>query len=128
MPFIKRLGFFLVGLSIGLIFLAIFLKKKSAETGTEFCYLPNCRVLKELRNKPLQYSGRVEAMLMDQVVDSTDIAYLLKEGDVDFGASDTEAEPCTIYKIEGQPREKQLLLTAQNCDSLVRIEAINLVE
>ena len=35
MPFLKRLGYFLVGLSLGLIFLAFFLRKKTDETGAE---------------------------------------------------------------------------------------------
>jgi len=53
MGFIKRLGWYLLGLSVGLIFLVFFLKKKSDETGVSFCYLPNCRVLKDIRSKPL---------------------------------------------------------------------------
>jgi len=51
MAFIKRLGWYLVGVSIGLVFLAFILKKKSGEEGIDFCYLPNCRVLKDIRSK-----------------------------------------------------------------------------
>ena len=116
MPFLKRLGYFLVGLSIGLIFLAIFLKKKTDETDTEFCYLPNCRVLKELRSKPL----RIDTSL-NKTTDSLLIQYLLREGDVDFGQSDTQAEPCKIYRISGSKEEKTLNVTVENCDTFVRL-------
>ena len=63
MAFLKRLGFYLIGFSIGLVFLFFFLKKKSDETGASFCYLPNCRVLKELRSKPLAYSKQIDQMI-----------------------------------------------------------------
>ncbi|NAS13597.1 DUF4258 domain-containing protein [Poritiphilus flavus] len=120
MPLLKRIGLYLVGLSIGLIFLTLFLKKKSDQTGTEFCYLPNCRVLKDLRSKPISYSGSVEAMMQDQVLDSAVIARFLSDGDIDFGLSDTKAEPCKTYVIEAELRTGSGKLTVSNCpDSLV---------
>jgi hypothetical protein len=112
MPFLKRLGYFLIGLSIGLIFLALFLKRKTDETGTEFCYLPNCRVLKELRSKPMQIDTSLKTN-----TDSLLIKYLLQEGDVDFSKSDTRAEPCKIYRISGSKEERTLRITIENCDS-----------
>ena len=116
MPFLKRLGYFLIGLSIGLIFLALFLKKKTDETGTEFCYLPNCRVLKELRSKPMRIDSALQT-----TTDSLLIQYLLKEGDVDFSNSDTRAEPCKIYRINGSRGERSLTITLENCDTFTRL-------
>lgn len=110
MPFLKRLGYFLIGLSIGLIFLAVFLRKKTDETGTEFCYLPNCRVLKDLRSKPL----RIDSLLTTPT-DSLLIRYLLSEGDVDFKKSDTRAEPCKVYRITGSREGRTLWITVENC-------------
>ena len=117
MSLLKRLGFYLIGLALGLIFLAFFLNRKKAE----FCYLPNCRVLKELRSKPLIYSSEADSDLQNQQLDSTDIFHFLSQGNVNFRASDTEADPCKIYVIEGAPREYAMELTVQNCDSLVTI-------
>ena len=117
MSFLKRLGFYLTGLAIGLIFLAFFLNRKNAE----FCYFPNCRVLKELRSKPLVYSDEARQAILQQKLDSTDITYFLSQGDVDFRTSETDATPCKIYVIEGKPREEMMLLSLQNCDSLVTV-------
>jgi hypothetical protein len=52
MKFKHRLGFFLGGFSIGLVFLAFFLKQKK----TKFAYGPNDRVLKNINDKPIQFS------------------------------------------------------------------------
>jgi hypothetical protein len=112
MPFLKRLGYFLIGLSLGLIFLAIFLRKKTEETGTEFCYLPNCRVLKDLRSKPLEVDSS-----MAVAPDSLFLQYLLKEGKVDFKHSDTRATPCKTYRVSATRGEKTLRVTLQNCES-----------
>ncbi|MGB5507387.1 DUF4258 domain-containing protein [Robiginitalea sp.] len=121
MPFLKRLGYFLVGLSIGLIFLAFFLRKKTDETGTEFCYLPNCRVLKELRSKPM----RTDPALIVSI-DTLLIQELLREGSVDFKASDTKASPCKIYRIEHETEEGEMRITLENCQEYTLLKAYDL--
>ncbi|MCK0159512.1 DUF4258 domain-containing protein [Allomuricauda sp. F6463D] len=120
MAFLKRLGWYLVGLSIGLIFLVFILKKKSGEEGLDFCYFPNCRVLKDMRSKPLNFSES----LPEQYRDTLMIQSFFKDGDVDFGRSDTKAEPCKIYFISHEYNGEELELKAKNC--LDRVEVENL--
>lgn len=124
MPFLKRLGYYLVGLSIGLVFLAFFLKKKSEETGTSFCYLPNCRVLKELRSKPLStsYLNKSSTSL---VLDSIAIKEFLVNGKVDFKASNTKAEPCGLYVINVKGDATPAQITVENCKDSVKVVAYN---
>ena len=121
MAFMKRLGYYLLGLSIGLIFLAFFLKKKSEETGTSFCYFPNCRVLKELRSKPYdlrEYQGRF--------LDSTLIRSFLTEGSVRFKESDARAEPCPLYVIDHEYEGQSARMRLANCADTVRITDFSL--
>lgn len=120
MAFIKRLGWYLVGLSIGLIFLAVFLKKKSEETGTSFCYFPNCRVLKELRSKPVSLDNYDGITL-----DSTLINAYLTDGDVRFKESNTRAQPCAIYVVRHEYEGKSGRLQLANCSDTVRIMAFS---
>jgi hypothetical protein len=124
MAFLKRLGFYLIGLSIGIVFLAFFLKKKSEETGVSFCYFPNCRTLKNIRSKPLTYSDAVRNQLVNQHIDSIDIALLLTEGDVDFSRSDTHSKDCKTYIIEGELHGEATLLKVRNCEEKAIIESI----
>lgn len=128
MAFLKRLGFYLIGLSIGLVFLFFFLKKKSDETGVSFCYLPNCRVLKELRSKPFTYSKQIDQMVADQTLDSLTIAYFMNEGDVNFKKSNTKNTSCKTYLIEGMVTEKLMALTIKNCDSIVLIDKLQILD
>ncbi|WP_424366894.1 DUF4258 domain-containing protein [Maribacter sp.] len=122
MAFLKRLGFYLFGLAIGLVFLSIFLRKKSEETGVEFCYFPNCRTLKDIRSKPLSYAGEVRDMIDDKQLDSLVIAYFLREGEVDFKKSDTKSKPCKIYVIQADMNDKQGVMTVRNCPDSAFIE------
>lgn len=119
MPFLKRLGFFFFGLAIGLIFLAIFLKKKSDETGVEFCYFPNCRVLKDLRSKPMAFDEQLSEMLLNNELDTLQLKAFFVDGKVLFGSSDTQAKPCKIYLIEGEIDLEKFTMEVENCDDKV---------
>ena len=124
MAFLKRLGFYLFGLSIGLIFLSIFLRKKSEATGVEFCYFPNCRTLKDIRSKPLTYSGDVRAMMDNEQLDSLTISYFLTDGKVDFKNSDTKSKPCRTYIIEADVNKKKAVMTVRNCPDSSLIDEV----
>lgn len=110
----------MVGLSIGLIFLVFFLKKKSGEEGLDFCYFPNCRVLKDMRSKTLTFSKS----LPEQYRDTLMIQFFLEDGDVDFGKSDTKSEPCKTYFISHEYNGKELEMEAKNCEKEIMVENI----
>jgi hypothetical protein len=119
MPFLKRLGFFLFGLAIGLIFLAVFLKNKTEETGVEFCYLPNCRVLKDLRSKPMGFDPRISEMLSNKELDTAQLKNFFIDGDVLFNSSDTQAKPCKMYLIEGEIEHETVVVEVKSCPEKV---------
>ena len=122
MAFLKRLGWYLVGLSIGIIFLVFFIKKKTGESGIEFCYFPNCRVLKDLRSKPLVFDENLPLTYRDTLL----LQSFLKEGDVDFRRSDTKAEPCKIYLITQEVDGKDLELQIENCPEQVIAKGVQI--
>ena len=125
MGFLKRLGFYLIGLAVGIVFLTIFFKNKTEATGVEFCYFPNCRTLKDIRSKPLSYSDDVKELMDGNQLDSVKIAYFLREGNVDFKKSDTKSNPCKTYIIEVEFDEKPAVMTVQNCLDNALIEKVN---
>ncbi|MEE1972745.1 MULTISPECIES: DUF4258 domain-containing protein [Maribacter] len=126
MSFLKRLGFYLGGFAIGIIFLAMFLRKKSDETGVSFCYFPNCRTLKDIRSKSLYYSDAVQRQLSEKELDTLDIVFLLNEGTVDFSKSDTKSTPCKTYFIKGKQKDQQLSAWVKNCSEKASIESVSI--
>lgn len=115
MALLKRIGFYVIGLSIGIIILAVLLKKKAEGTGVEFCYFPNCRVLKDLRSKPMVFSDDINELLRTEKLDSTDISSFFREGNIDFGKSNTKSKPCKTYVIEGTVNERAVVMEVDNC-------------
>ena len=63
MKFKFRLAYYLFGLLLGLFFVIYFLGAKAESRGVEFCYLPNCRVLKDIRSKSFEYAPEAKATL-----------------------------------------------------------------
>ena len=124
MAFLKRLGYYLLGFSIGLIFLFYFLKEKKAE----FCYAPNCRVLKNINSKKVGFSAETYQFITAHSIDSSQVRIILKEGDVIFSKSDPRGEPCALYHIEGIIEDKTLGLSVKNCDSVATVETITYIK
>lgn len=124
MAFLKRLGFYLIGVSIGVVFLTFFFKKKTEDTGVYFCYFPNCRTLKDIRSKSMHYSDVIRYQLLEKQLDTADIVSLLTNGEVDFGASDTKSVPCKTYIIEGQLHNKEVIATVENCQKKATLQSI----
>lgn len=88
--------------------------------GTEFCYLPNCRVLKSLRTKPLVLTDSLQA----QGYQKEQLLPLLTEGDVDFSRSDTHSA-CRTYVITGEDTaHTPLEITIKSCEKEAVITSI----
>ena len=98
MKFTHRLAYYLLGFLVGGMFLFFVFKNKR----TEFCYLPNCRVLKTLRSKPMVYSEEIKAKFAEKWVTLDDIKKCTEYGDVDFSQSNKSFKGGKLYVIEGQ--------------------------
>ena len=107
MKFIHRLGFYLGGFSIGLIFLMFFLSGKK----TSCAYGPNSRVLKNISTKTLTIKPEIQTKLTALNVDSLRLSEMLSKGDVDFRKSETYLDSCKRYVIE----HKTLQILVENC-------------
>ena len=105
MKFSQRFAYYLLGLLIGGIIVYYFFDAKD----TDFCYLPNCRVLKDLRSKPLTISDKAQVSFNDALVNMNDIKMCLTHGDVDFDKSNVFEQGGKLYVIEGQNTKKEAI-------------------
>ena len=91
----------------------------------EYNYGPEARVLKNIRTKTLQFSPESTSVIVSKAIDTALISYILKKGDVDFSKSEPRKEPCGIYYISGETKNKKHLeLYIQNCDSIATLQTI----
>ncbi|KOS05659.1 hypothetical protein AM493_06135 [Flavobacterium akiainvivens] len=99
MKFKHRLAYYLFGLCMGGFLVAMIFNKR----GQEFCYLPNCRVLKNIRSKGITYSKEALGKIDQKIATKDDIKKSLQYGDVDFGKSNTPHKGGgKTYIIEGR--------------------------
>ncbi len=122
MTFIQRLGYYLGGFSIGLVFLAFFLSGKRASCS----YSPSARVKKNISIKRIEYSNSVQELIHNKNLDSSSIKQIIAKGSVNFSESDIKRDPCKIYIIDGKLDHVKYKLTIENCDSIATIKKIQL--
>lgn len=118
MNLFRRIGWYLGGFSVGLVILAIFLKKKNVE----FCYGIDCRILKNIRSKNIKYSSSFSKK--DILLDTIAIRKILLDADVNISKSNTKLDSCKIYYIEGTHLEKDIYITIENCSETANILSI----
>lgn len=100
--FLKRLLYFSIGLFFGLLFLNFIIDQKTDGKGIDYCYFPNCRVLKDLRR-----NNDFAPFIKDSV---------LVEGKVLFNKSKTRLTPCQLYVVEYAYEVYRF----ERCDSIVK--------
>lgn len=119
MKFLRRLFFYGIGVGLGLLITYFMFGERSDIKCT---YLPNDRVLNELRGKKLDVQGVPELGC-----NGIDTAVLRKtilwEADVDFNNSpEIKEDSCRTYWVEFTWQEKSTRLALRNCAH--RVEAI----
>lgn len=120
MQLLKRVGYYLVGVSLGSVAVLFFWKQKNVS----FDYLPNARTLKNIRVKERLFSEEALLEMSTKEIDTAMITGILKYGEVDFGKSTTNTKPCREYWIDAQNLEKEISLVVKNCDSSATITKI----
>ncbi len=121
MKFTQRLAYYLFGFLIGGLFLVFVFGQKK----TTFCYLPNCRVLQDLRTKPLMLSPNAEQELKEDWVNIDDVRNCLTYGKVDFENSKQDFENGKIYIIKGKnTKNEPIIVEMINYDDKVVLKDV----
>jgi len=121
MKFFHRFAYYLVGLVMGLFFVAMIFSGKD----TRCNYFPNSRVLNDLRNKPFYYSDKASVILAEKWIDTADIKSSLQFGDIDFDQSNVELKKGKLYIIEGKTiKNQEVILKVINYSDRAVLEDI----
>ncbi|MGB5942758.1 MAG: hypothetical protein WBG71_07735 [Leeuwenhoekiella sp.] len=123
MKVLYRLGYYLGGFAIGLILLAFFLK--GSDTSIPSCsYMPNARVLKNIRSKGYSISPKAKQQLQLLKLDTSDVNRILREGEVNFSKSEQRKKPCGMFLIESEVNQSPIYIRLINCKRAVTVEEV----
>lgn len=117
---LKRIGYYLIGLSIGAIAVAFIWKNKNAS----FDYGMDARTLKTIRIRERKFSIDALQTLQDKKLDTAMISAILRNADVDFSKGKPRQKPCAEYFITGKNNYNHVSLYVTRCDSTATIEKI----
>ncbi|PZR05818.1 MAG: hypothetical protein DI539_24750 [Flavobacterium psychrophilum] len=78
-----RIAYYIFGLTLGFFLVAFIFNKR----GQDFCYLPNCRVLKDFKTKGLTISKEAQDKKKKKWITMEDLQNSLENGNVDFSKS-----------------------------------------
>lgn len=117
---IKRIFYYLVGVSLGSIAVYFFWQKKNAT----FDYGMDSRTLKTIRIKKRLFSDGAKTAMRKFDIDTSKITTILYNGDVDFGKGNPRKTPCAEYYITGNDELENVSLYVSRCDSISTIEKI----
>ncbi len=121
MDILKRVGYYLGGFSIGLVFLAFFFNGKR----TQCHYGPEARVINDLEKKV----WKIHPDIINPIaVDSMSVLRFLAQSSIDFSKSDPQQTPCRIYQLNTRYKEKNYSLSINNCKDHVEIMKQTLID
>jgi hypothetical protein len=116
----KRIIYYGFGFIVGAIVVFFIWSKKDAS----FDYLPQARVIKDLKSKKIEISSQAKRSLIEYNIDSLTVVNLLDKADVDFSKSNTKAIPCKSYWVNTFLNDTKLSLVIENCDSIATIQRV----
>ena len=117
---LKRIGYYLVGFSIGAVAVYFFWQKKDAS----FDYGMDARTLKTIRIRERLFSDEAKKAMKEYEIDTTKISKILHFGDVDFDKGKPRQKPCAEYYITGKEELKNVSLYIIRCDSIATIDKV----
>lgn len=122
MQFLKRFGYYAIGLGFGSLIVLFIWKGKDVS----FDYGMDARTLKTIRVRERLFSDKAIQVLTNSAIDTATVSAILKNGDVDFGKSKPRIKPCPEYFITGKDSLKHIDLYVIRCDSTTTIDKITI--
>ncbi|CAM1356226.1 DUF4258 domain-containing protein [Tenacibaculum ascidiaceicola] len=122
MQWLKRVGYYLIGIALGSLVVLFIWKGKDVS----FDYGMDARTLKTIRIKKRLFSDNAQQILATSKIDTATISTILNHGDVDFGKSKPRLKPCAEYFITGKDSLNHIDLYVIRCDSTATIDKITL--
>ena len=125
MNFWKRLRFYLIGVSIGVVLVLLFFGPRSMQCS----YFPNSRALEEAKIYPMSYSENAKQTIDSEKMDSVFIynEIFKKSKITNFGTEEVRATPCRTYRAQYR-EEKKLDIVFQICKKQTLITEIKKVD
>ncbi|HEY4539481.1 MAG TPA: hypothetical protein VIG94_05695 [Faecalibacter sp.] len=121
MTFTQRLLKYLMGVSIGLVFVAMAFGPRAFSCN----YFPNARVLEEATAKNLKFTNEAAVFFETEGLDSTFLKKkLFSKSKIDFDKSDKNGVPCRTYLADYKDESKNYEMVFEICKETSKLISI----
>jgi len=121
MTFTQRLLKYLMGVSIGLVFVAMAFGPRAFSCN----YFPNARVLEEATAKNLKLSNEAATFFETEKLDSNFLQKkLFKKSKIDFDKSNKDGVPCRTYLADYKDDTKDYQMVFEVCRETSKLVSI----
>ncbi len=121
MKLLKRIGYYLIGVSLGSIVVIFIWKGKDVS----FDYGMDARTLSSIRKRQLVYTESVKQKMVQFDIDTATISAILNnKADIDFSKSKAQLKPCAEYHITAKKPLQNISFYIKRCDSIATIEKV----
>ncbi len=109
----KRLKFYLIGLSLGCLFVFFIFNQKGASCSG---YLPNSRVIAETLSKKMVYTEAFSQELQTLNIREKFLKdSIITHGEIDFGRSQAQRKPCPQYLLKYPSKNPKYEVSFEKC-------------
>lgn len=125
MNFWKRLRFYLIGVSIGVVLVLVFFGPRTMQCS----YFPNSRALEEAKIYPMSFSETAQQTMDSEKIDSVFLynEILKKSKITNFGTEEVRETPCRTYRAQYR-EEKKFDIVYQICKKQTLITELKKVD
>lgn len=117
----RRFLFYGVGLAMGLVITKFIAKQK----GAEFTYLPEGRVIKNLKTKKIVFHEKMNCYFDHADFTENQFENLFEEADLEvvFSESEAQKEPYAWYQLYADYQGKSYGFVVENQDSIIQVQS-----
>lgn len=114
MKLLYRIGYYLIGFSIGLVFLGFFFNGKK----TSCNYGPEARVKNDFSKKTLVINSEIRQQYPN--LNDSIVRVYIKKSAIQFSKSDTQLDSCKRYRLQLKSAPKSTF-ELENCEKELRL-------
>lgn len=120
MIFLRRLRTYLIGVGLGLVIVYVIFGDRELNTWT-----PEKRIMTAIDSSTVSVSSRAACQLQCLELENKAWVAIQQQAAVNFSESDTQKEPCPIYRLEYKEEEEYTMIW-EVCEADEKVEMLSI--
>lgn len=121
MTFFRRLITYLIGVGLGLLIVYQIFGDRELNTWT-----PQKRIMTTIDSSTVTISSRAACQLKCLELEDKKWVTVQQQAEINFSESDTQKDPCPVYRLEYQKDEAEFTMIWEVCEKEEKVELLSI--